>query len=85
METKFYQFGVLYRRWEYNGHIFEAVDEQVEFFGKEIFQADFEDEIEQTDSNPDGITFSPMWTPTSEEIEKSIHDKYNYMRDMEIM
>lgn len=53
METTFYQFGVEYLRWEKNGHIYEAVKEQVEFFGKEFFEWDPEDnEEEYTKENP---------------------------------
>lgn len=86
METTFYQFGVLYLRWtKKDGNVIEAVKEQVDFLGKEVFEQDYEDKTEESDSITDGITFSPMWYPTSEELANSIRDKYNYMRDMEIM
>lgn len=43
METTFYQFGVLYLRWEKDGNIYEAVKNQVDFWGKECFEQDPED------------------------------------------
>lgn len=45
METTFYKFGIPYLRWTTkDGSIIEAVKEQVEFFGKEVFEMDYEDE-----------------------------------------
>lgn len=45
MET-FYQFGVAYLRWNKNGHNYEAVKEQVEFFGQEVFEQDLDEDDE---------------------------------------
>lgn len=50
MEQTFYQFGVAYLRWECNGHIYEAVKEQVDFFGKEFFEWNpFDNEEQKSD------------------------------------
>lgn len=86
MDTTFYQFGVEYLRWtNKKGQTFEAVKEQVEFLGKEVFEQDLEDMEMELDTIPDGISYKPMWQPTDEELAKSIEDKYRWMRDMEIM
>lgn len=85
MDTTFYEFGVLCLRWEHNGHIYEAVKEQVDFLGKECFEQDLEDIEDELDTDADGISFAPMWEPTSEELAESISAEYRWMRDMEIM
>lgn len=86
MDKTFYQFGVLYLQWEHNGHIIEAVKEQVDFFGKEVFEQDIEYLADELDiAHPDGVQFAPLWQPTSDEIMQSIEARYSWMRDMEIM
>lgn len=86
MDTTFYLFGVLYLRWTTkDGSVIEAVKEQVDFFGKEVFEQGFENAREETDSAADGITYSPSWEPTEEELRESIQSTYSWMRDMEIM
>lgn len=79
METTFYQFGVEYLRWTKNGHTFEAVKEQVEFFGKEVFEQDFEDMQDEYDTDADGMIVVP------EELQESFKASLTWFRDMEIM
>lgn len=86
MDITFNKFGVLYLRWKAkDGSIIEAVKEQVDFFGKEIFEMDYEDECKELDITPDGVTFNSEWEPTQKQLEESIQRTYSWMRDMEIM
>lgn len=50
MEQIFEQFGIKYLRWTKDGHTFEAVKEQVDFYGKEVFEQDADDKYDYVDS-----------------------------------
>lgn len=86
METTFYQFGVLYLRWtNHKGIVFEAVKEQVDFLGKEVFEQDLEDDCDDLNvCLPDRVSYTPAWEPSLEQIAESLRNKYAWLRDQEI-
>lgn len=79
MDTIIHQFGVDYLRWtREDGCVFEAVKEQVEFFGKEVFEQEFEEICDELDTDADGITFSPTHYLNMFHLTKSSNVRFNF-------